>query len=103
MPVTLVEEFNHSPRSAASFADTERDLSQPQEYEADAVAAYLTSHFVHEIVEDIAKSERTAAVFGPSERAGERALSLALMALYGLFAYVRGRTRGLHEYWAVLA
>ena len=93
---TLVEEFNHSPGSAAAFADAERDLSQLQEYEADAIAAYLTSHFVHEIVEDVAKNERTAAVFGPAERAGERALSLALMALYGLFAYVRGQTRHLN-------
>lgn len=92
---TLVEEFNHSDVSGDVNTGNDTQLSQLQEYEADAVASYLTSHFVREIVEDVAINERTAAVFGPSERAGERALSLALMSLYGLFAYVRGQARHL--------
>lgn len=62
-----------------------------REYQADSVGAYLVTHIIEELVEDVKVNERTQAVFGPSQIAIENTISLTIAAIYGLFAYARGQ------------
>lgn len=70
-------------------------LHQLREYQADSVGAYLVTHIIEELIEDVNVNERTGTVFGPAEVAAENTIALAVMALYGLFAYVKGQERKL--------
>jgi hypothetical protein len=73
----------------AETGDT--DLQQLREYQADSVGAYLATHIIEELIEDAKVNERTRSVFGPEDIVVENTISLAVAALYGLFAYVRGQ------------
>ncbi|MEM9395785.1 MAG: hypothetical protein AAGA38_18160 [Pseudomonadota bacterium] len=73
-------------------------LHQLREYQADSVGAYLVTHIIEELIEDVSVNERTRAVFGPGEIATENTISLTVSALYGLFAYVKGQERRLKRH-----
>lgn len=72
------------------------ELDQLREFQADAVGAALVANITEELIENVACNSRTAAVFGPAEMAAENCISLTVIALYGLFAYVRGQQRKLN-------
>lgn len=72
-------------------------LHQLREYQADSVGAYLTTHIIEELIEDVNVNDRTKAVFGPPEIAVENTISLTVTALYGLFVYVKGQERRLRR------
>lgn len=67
------------------------NLQQLREYQADSVGVCLVTHIIEELIEDAKVNERTRAVFGPEDIVAENTISLAVAALYGLFAYVRGQ------------
>lgn len=80
------------------FTDDQKidhDLAQLREYEADAVAGSLITHYVLELIDDISVNPRTREAFGPDSMAAEQCTSLCIMALYGMFAYLRGAQRRL--------
>ena len=75
----------------------QREREQAWEADADSVAASLLVQYLRELVAVAAQHPKAREVFGRGEATVEHILSLAVVSLYALFAYLRGARYALRR------
>lgn len=75
---------------APADAVAQDERGRAWEADADSVAATLVLDYVTELALSTQTNERAQRIFGRGERTIEHILSILLVALYALFAYLRG-------------
>ena len=69
---------------------TRYERRQAWEYDADAIASTLMIHFIAEMVENAKTHKKMEEIFGRADHTVEHTLSIAIVALFAFFNYMRG-------------